>query len=260
MSRLKVFSVDLVDIFLFCAYLCVPAQTAMLSLANTPARTVLNRVGLCSELKVPAALSLQCLKANHRYTTLIAICYAFQPCNLREFSLFSSVKTSDHQLSANQQQQMYQQDMNPTYYSFITKFFDSGSLLIQYESDNLKVGDLLEMPFGIGMFHWGIYLGFFAGDHQMASAHEGTIVDLYSAGEAMAHPSIGDWSKTKTADWIVKAAVCLHKFILEEHTNYDPRRLADDGMKTTGFGARCSQSTAEYLMSVQHQKQEKRQS
>uniref|UniRef100_A0A915EAL4 Uncharacterized protein n=1 Tax=Ditylenchus dipsaci TaxID=166011 RepID=A0A915EAL4_9BILA len=39
-------------------------------------------------------------------------------------------------------------------------------------------------------------------------------------------------ARPETADWIVKAALCLHKFILEEHTNYDPRRLADDGMKT----------------------------
>uniref|UniRef100_A0A915CWQ5 LRAT domain-containing protein n=1 Tax=Ditylenchus dipsaci TaxID=166011 RepID=A0A915CWQ5_9BILA len=47
-----------------------------------------------------------------------------------------------------------------------------------YESDNLKVGDLPEMPFGISLFHWGVYLGFFAGGHQMVSAHEGSAVQI----------------------------------------------------------------------------------
>uniref|UniRef100_A0A915D812 DDE Tnp4 domain-containing protein n=1 Tax=Ditylenchus dipsaci TaxID=166011 RepID=A0A915D812_9BILA len=42
-------------------------------------------------------------------------------------------------------------------------------------------------------------------------------------------------ARPETADWIVKAAVCLHNFILEEHTNYDPRRLADDGDEDNGI-------------------------
>uniref|UniRef100_A0A915DR31 Uncharacterized protein n=1 Tax=Ditylenchus dipsaci TaxID=166011 RepID=A0A915DR31_9BILA len=45
----------------------------------------------------------------------------------------------------------------------------------------------------------------------------------------------GIGARPETADWIVKAAVCLHKFILEEHTNYDPRRLADDGDEDNGI-------------------------
>uniref|UniRef100_A0A915E3H5 DDE Tnp4 domain-containing protein n=1 Tax=Ditylenchus dipsaci TaxID=166011 RepID=A0A915E3H5_9BILA len=71
----------------------------------------------------------------------------------------------------------------------------------------------------------------------------------------------GIGARPETADWIVKAAVCLHKFILEEHTNYDPRRLADDGMKTTGFGVRCSTINCRIShVKCKHQKQEKRQS
>uniref|UniRef100_A0A915CLT7 DDE Tnp4 domain-containing protein n=1 Tax=Ditylenchus dipsaci TaxID=166011 RepID=A0A915CLT7_9BILA len=42
-------------------------------------------------------------------------------------------------------------------------------------------------------------------------------------------------ARPETADWIVKAAVCLHNFILEKHTNYDPRRLADDENEDNGI-------------------------
>uniref|UniRef100_A0A915DY71 DDE Tnp4 domain-containing protein n=1 Tax=Ditylenchus dipsaci TaxID=166011 RepID=A0A915DY71_9BILA len=77
----------------------------------------------------------------------------------------------------------------------------------------------------------------------------------------VAHPSIGIEARPETADWIVKAAVCLHNFILEEHTIYDPRRLADDGDEDNGiWRSLLNNQLPNISCQVQAPKAEKRQS